>query len=161
MTASIARTLAICLIAAGALTGCGSDSTSATDSTSANANATDEQVSAEYRTAVNSICTAGNERIEALFSNSSLGPDASEPQLGEMLDRILAAIGDQINEIDAIDAPEGLATDVDAWLLDSRTTAEEVRSGGAAFFEQQASGVNPFAAVNANAVELGFNACGG
>lgn len=167
MTTSISRTLAIFLIAVAALAGCGSDSidpgdtSSSTDTSSTDtSNSADEQNVAEYRSEVNSICTAGNERIDALFSSSSLGPDATEPQLVEMLDRILAAIDDQIDEIDKIDAPESLAIDVDAWLADSRTTAEDVRSSGAAFFEQQASGVNPFAAVNADAVELGFNACG-
>jgi len=48
-----------------------------------------------------------------------------------------------------------------AWLAESWATSAEVRSGGAAFFEQQASGVNPFADVNAEALELGFDACGG
>lgn len=144
MTPRVARNLAAALILGGAVTGCGAD----------------EQNADEYRAAVNTICTAGNERIEALFETSSLGPDATEPQLTEMLDSILAAIGDQIDEIDALDAPDDLATDVDAWLAESRTTAEEVRASGAAFFEQQASGVNPFAAVNKEAVELGFDACG-
>jgi len=147
MTIPIARNLAAtaALIAGSALAGCGSDKPSA----------------AEYRTAVNAICTAGNERIDALSSNSSLGPHATDPQLVEMLSQILDEIGRQIDDIDALDAPGSVADGVDAWLAESRTTAAEVRSGGAAFFEQQASGMNPFAAVNAEAVELGFDACGG
>ena len=147
MTIPIARTLAVAaaLMAGGALAGCGGDKPSA----------------AEYRTAVDAICTAGNERIDALFSNSPLGPDATDPQLVEMLNQILGEIGRQIDDIDALDVPGSLADGVDAWLAESRATATEVRAGGPAFFEQQASGVNPYAAVNAEAVELGFDACGG
>ncbi|MFZ1489121.1 MAG: hypothetical protein WAS51_04215 [Ilumatobacteraceae bacterium] len=67
----------------------------------------------------------------------------------------------ELDDIDALDTPGGdLSADVDAWLAEGRATVAEVRSGGAAFFEQQATGVNPFADVNANAVELGFDACG-
>lgn len=146
MTIPMTRTLAatFALLAGGALTGCGSDKPNA----------------AEYRTAVNATCTAGNERLDALFANSPLGPDATEPQLVDMLDQILDEIDVQIDDIDALDAPDGVATDVDAWLADSRATVTEVRSSGVAFFEQQAAGVNPFAAVNGKAVELGFDACG-
>jgi len=147
MTTPIARTLAVAaaLMAGGALPGCGGDKPTA----------------AEYRTAVNAICAAGNERIDALSSNSPLGPDATDPQLVEMLNQILGEIGRQIDDIDALDAPGSLVDGVDAWLAESRATAVEVRSGGVAFFEQQASGMNPFAAVNAEAVKLGFDACGG
>ena len=149
MTFPIARTLAVAvaLSAGGALAGCGDDD--------------DEPNAAEYRTAVNAICTAGNERLDTLFSNSTLGPDATEAELVEVLDEILGEIDGQLGDIDALEAPDDLATDVDSWLAESEATVTEVRSGGAAFFEQQASGVNPFAEVNAEAIELGFDACGG
>lgn len=148
MTIPIARTLAVAaaLTPGGALAGCSDD---------------DKPSAAEYRTEVNAICTAGNERLDTLFSNSTLGPDATEPQLVEMLEQILGEIDGQLDDIDALDAPGTLADGVDAWLAESRATSAEVRSGGAAFFEQQASGVNPFADVNAEALELGFDACGG
>lgn len=148
MTDPTSRTLtaAFVLIAGGALAACGDD---------------DKPSAAEYRTEVNAICTAGNERLNALFADSPLGPDATEAQLVEVLDQILAEINGQLDDIDALDTPGGdLSADVDAWLAESRATVAEVRSSGAAFFEQQATGVNPFADVNAKAVELGFDACG-
>jgi hypothetical protein len=165
MTTSIARTLTLCLLACGALAGCSSDADSeasgdTSSDTSVETGSGGDADAAEYQDAVNSICTAGNERIDALFANGALGPDATEAQLTGMLDQILAELDGQMTEIEALDPPESLVADVDAWLAESRTTAEEVRSDGAAFFDQQAAGENPFAAVNADAVALGLNACG-
>jgi hypothetical protein len=147
--------LAAALLASGGFTACGDEAdTSQTTGP-------DTVTSGQYVDQVNAICMAGNERIEALASESfNAGAEPTEDQLIEVLNGLLDEIVGQLDEIETLDAPADLAAGVDAWLADARATSEDVRSSGVAFFDQQASGVNPFADVNATALELGFDACG-
>lgn len=145
------------VVASGGLAACGDDDDDASAATSAAVVNTDQ-----YIAEANAICVAGNERIEALASESfATGAEPTEDQLIEVLDGLLDEINSQLDEIDALDAPADLSVGVDAWLVDARATSDNVRSSGVAFFDQQASGVNPFADVNATALELGLDACGG
>ncbi len=148
--------LAAAVLASGGFTACGSDDADTSPTTSQ-----DPVSSGQYVAEVNAICVAGNERIEALASESfATGAEPTEDQLIEVLNGLLDEIVGQLDEIEALDAPDELAAGVDAWLSDARATSENVRSSGVAFFDQEASGVNPFADVNATALELGFDACG-
>ena len=137
------------------------ESTAASDA--ASTTAADEGAPAvdDYLAEVNAICTAGNQQLDALAAEG-FADDAepTEEQLVAVLDQIVDVIVAQLDDIEALEPPADLAPAVDAWLADARTTADDVRASGPAFFDQQANGENPFADVNATAIEIGFDACG-
>lgn len=137
------------------------ETTAATDATSTTAAGEADPAAADYLAEVNAICTAGNQQLDALFAEGFAdGAEPTEEQLVEVLDQLVDLIVGQLDDIEALEPPADLAPDVEAWVTDARATADDVRASGPAFFDQQANGENPFAEVNATAVELGFDACG-
>lgn len=114
----------------------------------------------EFVTEGNAICEAGNERI-AMAEDQAFPDDMpTDENFEQFFAAFTADIDQQITELSALEPPEDLQDEFDAFLEKANTTLEQVRSEGAeAFFSETESGEQPFAETNRLASEIGLDAC--
>ena len=114
----------------------------------------------EFVTEGNAICEAGNERI-AMAEDQAFPDDMpTDENFEQFFAAFTADIDQQITELSALEPPEDLQDEFDAFLEKANTTLEQVRSEGAeAFFSETESGEQPFAETTRLASEIGLDAC--
>lgn len=116
----------------------------------------------EFVSQAEDICRAGNERIEALadeaFSGISQGEQPDAEELAAFKDAVVADVRGQIDDLRDLDPPGEMEGDVEEFLDEAETAADEVDAMSVEeLFAQQE---DPFAEVNERANELGLEECG-
>ncbi len=109
----------------------------------------------------NTICEAGNKRIDRLFEETFESEEDFEDQAkqAEVKQKLEADVQDQIEDVGALEPPEQLQSDVETFLDDAEATLKEVRAmSPQEFFESEE---DPFEDVNGQAEEIGLTECAG
>ena len=80
----------------------------------------------------------------------------------EFFDARTSDVQQQIDDVSALEPPEGLQGDVDAFLEEAQSALDTVEAEGPqAFFSQSQTSEDPFAKTNELATGLGLDACAG
>jgi hypothetical protein len=139
--------VAILCVGAWVLAGCGDDE------------ALSEQ---EFLEQGNTICAAGNERLDAAFEGLDL-EEGEEPSAEQMeallLDVFLPDVQSQIDDVRALEPPDELADEVEQFLDDAQATLDDLEQQAADDPSVLFSDEDPFADVNAQAQAIGLTEC--
>jgi hypothetical protein len=151
LIAVLAAFAAIMVIVAG----CGGGDDSSSDSSSI--------TKAQFVKQADAICEKGNKESEAEFEELakekgfSEKKEPSKPQQEEIISEIVApGVQKQIEEIDALGAPEGDEKQIEAMVAAVEEGVEEIEENPASLIE----GKNPLAKGTKLAKDYGLKACG-
>jgi hypothetical protein len=153
------------LIAATALTACGSDATPAaagTDSapvaTVAAASADLSSTTASFATAANAICAASDQGTTAIFSAfSAPGAAPTEAEQQAAIDSFVALARTTVEQLRAVTPPAADKVKYDQMVAAFSDGADQVEQEGLGFFSDTAT--DPFAAASQLATELNLTDC--
>jgi hypothetical protein len=143
------RILVSALLVFGVLAGCGGDDD-------------DALTEAQFTEQGNKICEDGGKELDAA-GDAAFGSGAPTADDAEAFfdDTAIPNIRGQLDDIEALDEPEDLSDDLDAFLEDARAKLDEIEAlDGDELLELVSSGEDPFADVNAQANDLGLTTCG-
>jgi F0F1-type ATP synthase membrane subunit b/b' len=119
----------------------------------------------EFQKEANTICSAASDRAtelgEELGEELGDGEEPTEAQLKETFGKVLDSYDGLIADIEDLDEPEDLESDVKDALDEARTTVDDVREQlNDDPNELLSSEEDPFASVNEKFNALGLDECG-
>jgi F0F1-type ATP synthase membrane subunit b/b' len=119
----------------------------------------------EFQKEANTICSAASDRAtelgEELGEELGDGEEPTEAQLKETFGKVLDSYDGLIADIEDLDEPEDLESDVKDALDEARTTVDDVREQlNDDPNELLSSEEDPFASVNEKFNDLGLEECG-
>lgn len=118
-----------------------------------------------FQTEANKICSVGSdeadELTEELGQSFESGEEPSEDELRDALGKFLDNVEKQIDDIEALDEPGDLESDVEDALAEARKAIDNLREQIEDDpTELLSSSEDPFAAVNEKMNDLGLDECG-
>lgn len=143
---------AVAVALALALAGCGGDDDDSTESPPAT-DAAAPLSKAEFTEQANEICRVGGEQIDARAE--ALGPDPSQAEIEEFATEVVAPnVQDQIDQIEALGAPEGDEDEVQEIVDAVQESLDEVEEDPSVLRTG-----DPFAEANRLAADYGLTVC--
>lgn len=113
----------------------------------------------EFRDKANAVCTAAEAELAPIFGEIFPKLEtATDAERQTATDGLLRVMDKEIDDLDALTAPDSIIDDVDAMLAEARAAASTVREQGAGFWLDDK---DPFAETNQRAAALGLDACAG
>lgn len=113
----------------------------------------------EFLAQGNEICAAGNDALEQIANDTFAGQQPTEAEIEQFAGLLVENVQGQIDAIRVLPPPEELATDVEAFLGDAEDVLAEVEDDPSLLAASESD--DPFADINAQALELGLTECAG
>lgn len=114
---------------------------------------------ADFQKSANAICATAEEHLGPIFEEIFPKLEtATEEERQAATDGLLAVLTKEIDDLDALEAPDSITDDVDAMIAAVRAAEDAVREQGAGFWLDQS---DPFAEADQRAADLGLDACAG
>ena len=150
--------LAVLAVPLLAVVGCGDDDDDTSSATTSSA--PEESTEVAFADEVNAICAESGSAMGEIFGPmaESDGPP-SQDVLQSTYDALLAQLQGEQADLEALTPPADQQDDWDALVAAHADAVAVVEEQGLAYFDDEES--NTFAEVEAMAVDMGFEACGG
>jgi hypothetical protein len=106
------------------------------------------------------ICAAGNKELDQAANQTFSGGKPTQAEIEQYAtETAVPSIQGQIDDIRALQPPESIASDVDAFLNDAQDALDQVEADPQLLAASDKGG--PFADVNDEAVAIGLDQCAG
>jgi hypothetical protein len=114
----------------------------------------------EFVSQGNDICAAGNKELDQVANQTFSGGQPTQAQIEQYAtETAVPSIQAQIDDIRALQPPESIASDVDAFLNNAQDALDQVKADPQLLAASDNAG--PFADVNDEAVAIGLDECAG